>query len=253
MVSLVGILNITPDSFSDGGNYMNTDAALQAIEQMISNGADIIDIGAESTRPGATALTHAQEWQRLAPILENASGFPVPISLDTRHPQTVKKALNIGVSWINDVSGFTNHEMIAIVKNSDCKLVMMHSLGVPADKNITVPPSDDIIKTLLDFARRQLKTMEEAGIKSYRIIFDPGIGFGKTPAQSKEIIERIDELESCGLPLFIGHSRKSFFEFSASATLDERDMATLHVSKQLADAGVDYLRVHNIKLHRENL
>ena len=249
---LIGILNITPDSFSDGGHYMDANAALYAIEHLITDGADIIDIGAESTRPGATPLSHAEEWERLAPILKQAIDFSVPVSVDTRHVETARKALALGAAWINDVSGFADESMIETVKNTSCKLVVMHSLSVPADKNITIPASADIIKTLLDFANTRAQMMQKAGIERERLIFDPGIGFGKTPAQSQEIIDRIEELKACGLPLFVGHSRKSFFQFPAASTLEQKDKATLAISKQLAASGVEYLRVHNVKLHADH-
>ncbi|MFW0776631.1 MAG: dihydropteroate synthase [Rickettsiales bacterium] len=250
---LVGIINITPDSFSDGGQCMDAAAALGSIRQLISDGADIIDIGAESTRPGATALSHKEEWQRLEPVLKQAISLSVPVSVDTRHAETAHKALALGVAWINDVSGFTNPAMIEAVKNAHCKLVIMHSLTVPADKNVTIAESDDVIEVITTFAEHKIEELQAKGIARDRIIFDPGIGFGKTPAQSQEIVNRIADLGALGVPLYIGHSRKSFFQFAPSATLQEKDEATLTVSKQLAKSGVEYLRVHNVKLHKEQL
>lgn len=249
LVKLVGILNVTPDSFSDGGECAHPEHAIARACEMAEEGADIIDIGAESTRPGAHPLTHAEEWQRLLPILMQLHNISVPVSVDTRHAETARKALDLGVSCINDVSGFASDGMIAAAKAYACDLVMMHSLTVPADKAITLPDTADVIEELLNFAHTRMGYMESEGIKRERIIFDPGIGFGKTAAQSQAIIERISELKVLGVPLYVGHSRKSFLGH-VHGTNAKRDAATLEASCRLIEAGVDYLRVHNIKAHK---
>lgn len=249
---IVAILNVTPDSFSDGDEHFTPDAALRATQRAIEEGADVIDIGAESTRPGATPLSGEEEWQRLEPVLQHLPRVPsIEFSVDTYHPENATKALALGVDWINDVSGFANPAMIQAVKNSDCKLVVMHSLGVPADKNIVLSPEADPVAELLAFAKKRFAELEQAGIKRSRLIFDPGIGFGKTAEQSKILLERISQFKPLGVPLFIGHSRKSFLGISGSS--EKRDTATLVVSRKLVGEGVDYLRVHNVKLHRQML
>jgi dihydropteroate synthase len=246
---LVGIANLTPDSFSDDGQYNSTQAALAHIMQLVEDEADSVDIGAESTRPGAVPLTHEEEWQRLEPVL-NQLPTPVVFSVDTRHPQTAAKALALGAGWINDVSGFANPAMVEAVKHSDCKLVVMHSLSIPADKNIVLSDSVDIIQELLSFIHTRVGYLENRGIAKERILFDPGIGFGKTPVQSAYILEHIAAFKPLGVPLYIGHSRKSFLGLPKDATNAMRDEATLAVSKKLIEYGVDYLRVHNVKAHR---
>jgi dihydropteroate synthase len=245
---LVGIINITPDSFSDGGETFSSETALVAIKRLMEEGADIVDIGAESTRPGATPVSHEEEWERLEPVLAQLPKG-VAVSIDTRHAATARNALAYHVEWINDVSGFSAPEMIDAVKNSDCMLVVMHSLSVPADKNIVLPQDADVIHELLVFARARVGELQKAGIAKERIIFDPGIGFGKTPEQSWEIIRRIDQLKILGMPLLVGHSRKSFL----GGEMHMRDQKTLEVSRDLAMRGVDFLRVHNIVMHRRLL
>ena len=242
---LVGIVNLTPDSFSDGGETLSAKEAVFAIEDAIQNGAHVVDLGAESTRPGATPVDPEEEWRRLAPvlILKGRYGNKVRFSVDTRHAEVAYRALDLGADWINDVSGFSDPEMLEVVCNTDCKLVVMHSLTVPADKNITLPSTTDPVQEVQRFAQARLKQMQDAGIDRSRMIFDPGIGFGKTAEQSRALIERIGELRLIGVPLLVGHSRKSFLGEG------DRDAATLAVSKKLVAAGVDYLRVHDVAAH----
>ncbi len=244
MTQLVGILNFTPDSFSDGGRYISVADALAHIEQLIEDGADVIDIGAESTRPNATPLSAEEEAERLAPLFAELLVQGAQFSLDTRHAESAKLALDMGFQWINDVSGFADDAMIEAVKPYGCKLVMMHSLTVPADKNITLPAEADVVETLLYWSQKQVARLEKKGIRRFRMVMDPGLGFGKTSAQSGQIIERIIEMKNCGLPLFIGHSRKSFLGEG------DRDASTLAVSRQMIGKGVEYLRVHDVAAHR---
>lgn len=246
---LVAIVNVTPDSFSDGGVAFAPEDAARAIEKFIADGADIIDIGAESTRPGATPLTAAQEWERLSPVLELLPRFAdkVQFSIDTRHAETAKKSLAKGADWINDVSGFCDLSMVAAVKDSECELVVMHSLSVPADKNKVLPASSDPVQEVLAFARKRLDALQGAGIARSRLIFDPGIGFGKTAEQSKELLQRIAEFKTLGVKLFVGHSRKSFLG------VGDRDEATLAISRHLIAQGIDYLRVHDVARHKQLL
>ena len=221
LTKIIGILNITPDSFSDGGASFSADDAIAHAQQLIADGADIIDIGAESTRPNATPLTADAEWQRLENILPKiikiAHKAGKQVSVDTYHPTTVKKAIALDVDIINDVSGLQNPAMIEVVKNSDCKLVLMHSLSVPADNSLVMDKNLDIIEELCNFACNSITRLHEHGIDMHRLVFDAGIGFGKTAEQSLEIILRIDELKKIGLPIYIGHSPQVIptnFQFS---------------------------------------
>lgn len=249
---LVGIVNVTPDSFSDGGAALDPARAVEAIEHLIADGADVIDIGAESTRPGATPITHAEEWARLEPVLKKLPALSVPVSIDTRHAETAAKALQYNISWINDVSGFSAPAMIEAVKHSDCKLVVMHSLGVPADKGHVLPPETDIIAELMSFARGRFAALESAGIEHSRFIFDPGAGFGKTAQQSLAIVQGVRHFRALGVPILIGHSRKSFLPVMGGS-IAQRDEATLAMSQYLSGQGVDYLRVHNVARHKRLL
>lgn len=249
MTKLVGILNITPDSFSDGGYYLNSADALEAIERMIDEGVDVIDIGAESTRPGAAIIDEEEEWERLEPVLRHIHKFKVTFSLDTRNGQTAKRALEHGIHWLNDVTGFESIGMQEAARASNCSLVLMHSLGAPARKDVTLQV-EDVVGELLRFANERISMLEKLGIARSRIIFDPGLGFGKTAEQSMTIIEDIGRFEELGAPLFIGHSRKSFL----LQIDDDRDAATLAMSQYLAlEHGIDYLRVHDVALHRDML
>ncbi|MEZ5691462.1 MAG: dihydropteroate synthase [Rickettsiales bacterium] len=251
MTKLVGIINVTPDSFSDGGSSYQAEDAVSNIKKLVADGADIIDIGAESTRPNAIPIPADEEWARLEPVLSLISGVDIKVSVDTYHPQTAKSSLNIGVGWINDVSGLANIEMVDVVKDSDCKLVVMHSLTVPANKNVTMEVDCDPVEVVLRWAERCFSDLEAQGIKKDRIIFDPGIGFGKTAKQSYQIIEGVSNFKELGVPILVGHSRKSFM--GVKAVDGDIDDETIKISKFLIENGVDYLRVHNVKRHKEIL
>lgn len=253
MSHLVGILNITPDSFSDGGQYTTVELAVAQVQAMIKAGAAVVDIGAESTRPGATPLTHAQEWQRLAPVLEALRTMPITLSVDTYHPETASKALALGVQWINDVSGFTNPAMVKAVQGSEAMLVVMHHVSVPARKEKVIPENKDVVEEVLRFARERMMSLTGASIAPERIIFDPGIGFGKTAKQSLQLLKHIAAFKTLGVKLLVGHSRKSCFTELCPSEAAERDPETLAASLYLAQKGVDYLRVHNIEAHAKAL
>ena len=259
--TLVGILNVTPDSFSDGGNFLNVTAATKHAQSLINAGATTLDIGAESTRPGAGVLTHKDEWQRLEPILTTviplAHNANCTVSLDTRHPETAKKALDLGIDWLNDVTGFTSPEMIKIAATSNATIVVMHSLSIPADPTHTLPENTDTIKVLTKWGKERIQTLTAAHIDPSRIILDPGIGFGKTAEQSLEILRNIRTLKKAWntqvtshqspVTILIGHSRKSFLKLFTDKPASERDPETHAISLYLATQGVEYLRVHDIE------
>lgn len=246
---LLGIVNLTPDSFSDGGKYVGTDAAIAHMEQLVADGADVLDIGAESTRPGARSLSHEEEWQRLAPVIQVAkSHFPrIPISVDTRNAATASKALDNGADWINDVAGGTDPQMLEVIRAASCRYVVMHSLTVPANPKKTLPEGVDAVVTIHSWAERRLQQLYDAGIDDSRIILDPGIGFGKTAEQSWDLLRGVQMLMDLPSPLLIGHSRKSFFKSITEQDAAERDVETQHVTAWLAQCGVPYLRVHDVK------
>lgn len=255
--ALIGILNLTPDSFSDGGQAGDAKHAFAQFTQLLKDGAAIVDVGAESTRPGATSLTAEEEWARLLPFFEEVKRSDAKLfsrmSVDTRHGATASKALVLGVRWINDVTGFQNAEMIEAVKGSNCDIAVMHSLSVPADPKVTLPRDADPVQVVLEWAAERAHALEQAGISKSRIILDPGIGFGKSAMQSAALIERITELKALGLRLLVGHSRKSFLTLYTDVPPAERDGITARISAELASKGVDYLRVHNVRMNREQL
>lgn len=247
---LVGILNVTPDSFSDGMEFCYKENALEQVRKLVDDGVDVIEIGAESTRPGAIPLSADDEWNRLEDVLPEAVDFckaqNVVISLDSYHPENAERALTHGVDWINDVTGFTNPVMIDAVRDSNCKLVVMHNLGVPVDKSIVIPETQDPIEIIFSWGEYAIDGMVKHDIGMERIIFDPGIGFGKTSEQSIKIIKNIEAFKPLGVPLFVGHSRKSFISELVKKTSNTRDSETALISSYLANKGVEYLRVHNV-------
>ena len=249
----MGILNITPDSFSDGGLYLDPEEALGHARMLIKSGAGILDLGAESTRPDGQRTGHSVEWDRLEPVLQglrdmqNDKSFR--ISLDSRNPETVRKALDIGIDLINDVTGFSDPKMLEIAQGTDIPLVFMHSLSVPVVKGESIPKSSDPIQFLQNWTSEKLERFSQNGISQKRLIFDPGIGFGKTHEQNWQILGRSNELHRLDIPLLIGHSRKSFYELVTDKPSEERDPETLEVSDMLATNRIEILRVHDVKIH----
>jgi dihydropteroate synthase len=246
---IIGILNITPDSFSDGGENFNIDKALLKIGEMIDAGVNIIDIGAESTRPSATRLSPQEEWHRLRelltqiqPLLKDSN---ITISIDSYHYQTTEKAIELGVGIINDVSG-CNNQMMSLIAKTNVKIVLMHSLGVPVDPNIVIDEHQDAITVIKKWANDKIIEMENKGINKENIIFDPGIGFGKTKHQSLHLIKNIEQFRDLGLAILVGHSRKSFMSAFTKLPASQRDIETYAISIYLAQKKVDYIRVHDV-------
>ena len=253
MMKLMGILNVTPDSFSDGGQITTQAQAQRRIEQMIADGADIIDIGAESTRPGAVAVSPAEERARLAPVLELIGDYArqVKFSLDTRRAETARLGIERGCTIINDVSGGADPALVALAAHSGATLVMMHSLGIPADPARTLPEGADPVASILKWGGDLLARLEHLGIGRERVYLDPGLGFGKTAQQSGQIVERIAELKALGAPVLVGHSRKSFLSvISGQPDPTWRDAQTLALSFYFRMQGVDCIRVHDVANHR---
>ena len=245
---LVGIVNVTPDSFSDGGNYINPENAIKQIHKLIEEGADIIDIGAESTKPYSEPVSAKEQIERLKPVLKNISDIKIPISVDTRCSEVADFALNNGVQIINDVSGLNFDDKIAdIVAQYNASIILQHSTSKTEDK----PIYNDVVEEVYLDLRNKVKTAKEKGVKN--VIIDPGIGFGKSQADCFEILNRIEEFYSLNIPIMVGVSRKSFLGVSDSKDNDLKDSLTLAISYPLIKSNVDYLRVHNVKLHRQLL
>ena len=234
---LMGIINVTPDSFSDGGKFFSIENAVAHVEQLISDGADIIDIGAESTRPGATPISTNEELNRLKKILPTIKNLDVPISIDTYKPEVAEFSLEQGADIINDIHGLEDSRMIAVAEKFNAPVIAMHSEKC-CDENI--------IEDIKKFFRRTLAKFNPA-----QIIFDPGIGFGKTQEENLEILRRLDELKTLDgqeISLLIGVSRKSFIGWATGFPIDKRDEATGALCVHAINKGVDIVRVHNVKM-----
>lgn len=251
---LMGILNLTPDSFSGDGRESLPDA-LSRFEQLVTDGADLIDLGAESTRPGATALTAEEEWKRLGPVLKAIAAHPmrarVGISLDSYHPQTMAQALGVGIDIANDVGGLSSGAMREVLAADACDVVAMHALSVPANPDIVLPDDADVVQVILDWKAETIESAQDAGIAPERLVFDPGLGFGKRPEHSLQLVLHAERLVASGGRWLIGHSRKSFLSLLTEA--EDRDEATLVLSALLVQTGVQVLRVHNVARHRAML
>lgn len=246
----MGVMNLTPDSFSDGGGLSYREILEARIQEWHQAGVPIFDLGAESTRPGATPISAETEWARLETALEllqplRRQLFRPLISVDTRHASVARLALEQGADIINDVSGLADPEMLRVLQESECQYVLMHSLSVPADGKRVLAADVNPVEAVKAWAFEHLDKIEQAGVDRRRLIFDPGIGFGKTPYQSVELLKGIDSFFDLGVRLLIGHSRKSFLNLWSRKEAKDRDLETIGVSLQLARRGVDFLRVHD--------
>lgn len=251
--ALVGVINVTPDSFSDGGQFLVADDACEQAIHLIKTGAEVIDIGAESTRPGATPVDPETEWQRLEPVItainQNKHLFLIPpiISIDTRHPDVASKAIALDVHWINDQTGCDHPDMQKMIAQSNVDIVIMHHLSIPEQRDNTLPRHLDPVLSVYQWADKRIEELEAAGIERKRIILDPGIGFGKMAEQSLLLLQQVDIFKTLGVRVFIGHSRKSFLSLLTSYPASERDIETAAISSVLANKPVDFLRLHNIE------
>ena len=234
---VMGIVNVTPDSFSDGGKYFSPDAAIAHAKQLIADGADILDVGAESTRPNAIPISADEEISRLEKVLPAIKNFGVPISIDTYKPEVAEFSLERGADIINDMHGLEDSRMVDVAKKFNAKVIAGHSEKCS---------DGDIIEDIKKFFRRTLTKLDSA-----QIIFDPGIGFGKTPEEDLEIMRRLDELKILDgkeISLMIGVSRKKFIGKMTGLPLDQRDEATGAACVWAIAKGVDIVRVHNVKM-----
>jgi len=251
----MGIVNLTPDSFSDGGELDDAAAAEQRVDSLHAAGAELIDFGAESTRPGATPLDADEEWSRLEPVLGRIVDryrdrwLRPRFSVDTYHPENARRALALGADLINDVSGLGSDAMIELAATSAAEFVAMHNLGLPADKTRTLPTAEDPTAAVERWLEQRLGTWQRAGLDMQRIMFDPGIGFGKNALQSLRLLRDIERFQRFGLRVLVGHSRKSFMHSIAATEREDRDLFTIGASMKLTSAGVDILRVHNVAAH----
>ncbi|ADB62148.1 dihydropteroate synthase [Haloterrigena turkmenica DSM 5511] len=242
--AVMGILNVTPDSFHDGGEYDALEDAVARAERMIENGVDVIDVGGESTRPGADPVPTEAEIDRVVPVVEEIADLDALVSIDTRKAAVAEAALEAGADIINDVSGLEDPEMRFVVADHDAMLVLMHSIDAPVVPGREIE-YDDVVEDVIDRLSERILLAEKAGIDREDIIVDPGIGFGKSAPEAFELLDRTDEFRALGCPILIGHSHKSMFEHVGRET-GERTAATVAASAIAADRGADIVRVHDV-------
>jgi dihydropteroate synthase len=239
---VMGILNVTPDSFSDGGRFLDPGAAIEHARRMVAEGADIIDVGAESTRPYGTAtpVSLREEVRRLEPVLAAVAGLGVPVSIDTMKAQVVAAALAAGASIVNDVWGLQRDpDMAGVVARHGVPVIVMHNRE-------TADPAIDIMADIAAFFTRSLDLAARAGIALDRIVLDPGIGFGKTPEQSLTALARLDQLKAFGRPLLVGASRKRFIDKVSAAPPDRRLGGSLAAHLLAVAGGARIIRTHDV-------
>jgi len=258
---IMGILNVTPDSFSDGGQFLTLDNALARAEQMIAEGADIIDVGGESTRPGGEPVSINEEIERVVPVIEVLAKTNTPISVDTTKSEVARAALDAGAAIVNDVSALRFDFYVAdAVARAGAGLVLMHSRGTPATMH-RLPPVADIMEEVTSSLRASVHMAERRGVKRESIVIDPGIGFGKTQEQNLELIARLDQLIAAfpDYPLLIGTSRKSFIgriladESGTAAPAEDRLYGTMATITAAILHGAHIIRVHDVKAAAETI
>lgn len=245
---VMGVLNVTPDSFFDGGRYFDGDCALKRALEMVEEGADLIDVGGESTRPGADEVNASEEIKRVIPIIEKLQGkISVPISIDTRKSEVAEAAIQAGAHIVNDISSLQfDPRMVSVVVKFGVPVVVMHMTGSPKDMQKN-PKYDDLIGEIYDYLDHRIQMASEAGIPREKIIVDPGIGFGKKWADNFIILRRLREFRELGCPLLIGVSRKSFIGWALDLPEDERLMGTAAAVAASVLKGVHIVRVHDVK------
>lgn len=253
-VYVMGILNVTPDSFSDGGSHLGVDAALEDGRRLRAAGADIVDIGGESTRPGSDAVSVEEELARVVPAVRAlVPALDVPLSVDTRRPEVAAASVAAGASIVNDVSGFRDPSMVEVAATTDAGLVVMHMLGEPKTMQ-QEPRYDDVVAEVCAYLADQAHMLEGAGVARDRIALDPGLGFGKTTEHNLELLRRLDELVALGYPVLIGASRKRFIgEITGVDAPAERLQGSVAVAGWSALLGADVVRVHDVGPTREAL
>lgn len=244
---IMGILNVTPDSFSDGGKFIDPSHALRQVEAMLHDGADIIDIGGESTRPGALDVAVDEELARVIPVIEAIKKhFDCPISLDTSKAQVMAAGIAAGVDLINDVAALTGEGCLDVVASSNLPVCLMHMQGRPRTMQ-QAPIYKDVIQDIYDFFEQRIEACQRAGISQSRIVLDPGFGFGKTLADNYTLLNNLDKFNSLNSPLLIGVSRKSMIGQLLDLDVEQRMVGSVVAATLALTKGARWLRVHDVK------
>lgn len=254
----MGVLNVTPDSFSDGGLYLDAGAAIAAGIQMVEEGADIVDVGGESTRPGAEPVSLEEEIARIAPVVEGLVAKGLRVSIDTQKPEVAKAALVLGAAMVNDVSGLRDPDMVDVCAKAGCGICVMHMLGTPKTMQAH-PVYGDVVRDVKEYLLHACALAERAGVHRADLWIDPGIGFGKSLGHNLEILRRLDEIVALGYPVLVGVSRKSFIgrilgsdELGGDAQVppQERLEGTLAAQVAAQLKGARAIRVHDVRQAR---
>lgn len=250
---IMGIINVTPDSFSDGGRFLGVESAVAQADVLVADGADLLDIGGESTRPYAQSVSEAEELRRVIPAIRAIrEKYSLPISIDTSKAEVARQALLAGADMINDISALRHDPaMIDVVRATDVPVVIMHMQGTPRDMQVE-PRYRDVVGEILDFFRERLDWLRGQGVDCRRIVIDPGIGFGKTLTHNLVILKNLSVFSDLDQPVLLGHSRKRFLgEITGRKEAAERDLATAVVSALAVGQGVAIVRVHDVAASRQ--
>ena len=247
---LMGVVNVTPDSFSDGGQFLDAKAAIELAHRLVGEGADIVDIGGESSRPGAEAVAEAEELRRILPVLKALKD--VPVSVDTRRPSVMRAVLAEGASMINDIDALEAPGALDAVADTDCAVCLMHKQGDPATMQKD-PRYADVVGEVVQYLKTRVAACEIAGVERDRIAIDPGFGFGKTVEHNFDLLKRLPELAALGLPVVSGWSRKSSLGAITGRPVTERLAASLAAALLAVQHGARILRVHDVKETRDAL
>ena len=245
---VMGILNVTPDSFADGGRHNDFEAAVQRAHEILAEGVDIIDIGGESTKPGAERLSEPEEFERVIPVIKELAKSGVCMSIDTMRASTAKAAIKAGAQIINDVSGgLADPDMLTTAAELQVPYIAMHWRGHSKDMN-SLAVYDDVVKDVISELQERISAAIDAGIGKNKLIIDPGLGFAKDAQHNWDIIDSIDQFVAMGYPVLIGASRKRFL---GGDNPDEREAATIRLTKRLSTSGIWGVRVHSVKPHKD--
>ncbi|MGH2981528.1 MAG: dihydropteroate synthase [Solirubrobacterales bacterium] len=249
----MGVINVTPDSFSDGGRFLDPRRAIEHGRALVADGADVLDVGGESTRPGAAAVGEERELERVAPVVEGLATEQVPISIDTSKLAVAEAALGAGASIVNDITALRGDPRIAgLCSDRDAELVLMHMQGSPRTMQAD-PTYDDVVDDVKAFLAERLRFAVAEGVPEERIWLDPGIGFGKTAEHNLELLRRLGELAALGRPLMVGTSRKRFIGKIGGGEVDERLGGTVASCAIAFANGASMLRVHDVREVREGI
>lgn len=243
---VMGIVNITPDSFSDGGRFLAREQAIAHARRLIADGADLIDLGGESTRPGAPSAALDEELERVIPVLEALVGDGVPVSIDTQKPEVMRAAIRAGASMINDVNALQAEGAVEVCTDSEAALCLMHKQGTPQTMQ-AAPRYDDVLAEVGTFLQARARACENAGISRDRIVIDPGFGFGKTVEHNFTLLRELKALTQLGYPLMAGYSRKTSLGTVTGRPVNERLAASLAAALIAAQNGAAILRVHDVR------